>query len=246
MRGVDVSKHNKGLKMSDVKASGYEFAILRVGYTGYGSDRTKMRDVCFDDFYAQAKKAGLLIGAYYYSCATNKAEGIAEAKFVLDRIKGKAFDMPIYIDVEETRWQMNKKAGVTDAIIGFCETIEQAGFKAGVYASLYWFNHHIDTSKLDKWSKWVASWSGKKPVFNYKNFDLWQYSDMGAINGFRVDLNELIGNVEEKPKELTYTVKAGDTLSGIAKKFNTTVKALAKKNNIKDVNKIYVGQILKI
>lgn len=44
----------------------------------------------------------------------------------------------------------------------------------------------------------------------------------------------------------TYKVKSGDTLSEIAKKYNTTVSAIAKKNNIKDVNKIYVGQTLKI
>lgn len=41
-----------------------------------------------------------------------------------------------------------------------------------------------------------------------------------------------------------YVVKAGDTLSGIAKKFNTTVAKLAAKNNIKNPNKIYAGQKL--
>ncbi|MEC0539052.1 LysM peptidoglycan-binding domain-containing protein, partial [Bacillus glycinifermentans] len=43
-----------------------------------------------------------------------------------------------------------------------------------------------------------------------------------------------------------YTVKKGDALSVIAKKYNTTVKALQSLNNIKDPNKIYVGQKLKI
>ncbi len=41
-----------------------------------------------------------------------------------------------------------------------------------------------------------------------------------------------------------YTVKAGDTLSGIAKKFGVTVAQLQKWNNIKDPNKISVGQVL--
>ena len=44
----------------------------------------------------------------------------------------------------------------------------------------------------------------------------------------------------------TYTVKRGDTLSAIAKKYGTTVAALAKLNNISDVNYIYVGQVLRI
>lgn len=45
---------------------------------------------------------------------------------------------------------------------------------------------------------------------------------------------------------ITYTVKRGDTLSAIAKKYGTTVKAIAAENRIKNVNLIYVGQKLKI
>jgi LysM repeat protein len=44
----------------------------------------------------------------------------------------------------------------------------------------------------------------------------------------------------------TYTVVWGDTLSGIAKRYGTTVSYLASLNNIKNVNLIYVGQVLKI
>ena len=54
--------------------------------------------------------------------------------------------------------------------------------------------------------------------------------------------------LEEKPTPSyrTYTVKRGDTLTKIAKMFGTTVAAIAKLNNIRDVNKIYAGQVLKI
>lgn len=44
----------------------------------------------------------------------------------------------------------------------------------------------------------------------------------------------------------TYKVKSGDTLSGIAQKFGTTVKVLAKLNDIKDPSKIHVGQVIKL
>ena len=49
-----------------------------------------------------------------------------------------------------------------------------------------------------------------------------------------------------KPTYKTYTVKAGDTLGEIAKKYNTTYQKIAKDNNISDPNKIYVGQKLVI
>lgn len=55
-------------------------------------------------------------------------------------------------------------------------------------------------------------------------------------------VNEKLG----AKKETTYTVKKGDTLTKIAKKYGTTVSDLVKKNNIKDKNLIYVGQVLKI
>ena len=43
---------------------------------------------------------------------------------------------------------------------------------------------------------------------------------------------------------ITYIVQAGNTLSGIAMRYNTTVSALAALNNINNPNLIYVGQII--
>ena len=44
----------------------------------------------------------------------------------------------------------------------------------------------------------------------------------------------------------TYTVKSGDTLSGIASKYGTTYQKLAQINGISNPNIIYAGQVLKI
>ena len=46
--------------------------------------------------------------------------------------------------------------------------------------------------------------------------------------------------------ETIYTVKKGDVLSKIADKYNTTTKKLQDANNIKNANKIYPGQKIKI
>ena len=308
MKGFDISEHQWGINLAKAKAEGYDFVIIRGARTGFGAGRRKAKDVHFDEFYKEAKKVGLHIGSYYYSCANSRQGGIDEANFYYENcLKGKTFDMPIYIDVENTNWQGGNKKGVTEAIIGFCETLEAKGYFVGVYANVFWFNKMIDTAKLGAYSKWVASWSKEKPVFNYSGFDMWQCSgDSGQIKkvaGQIVDTNiafvdfptlingkkkkpekkekkttdqianEVIagkwGNGETRKQKLTeagydyntiqkrvnalikpaeryYKVQKGDTLSEIAKKHKTTVTKLKKANNIKDVNKIYAGQMIKI
>lgn len=274
IKGIDISKHQKGLKLQDVKNAGYNFVIIRASYTGYGADRTKQKDNCFEDFYKQAKNLGLLVGAYHYSCARNKKEGISEAQFLYNNcLKGKTFEMPIYIDVEDTKWQAENRQGVTDAIIGFCEELERLGFYSGVYSSLSWFNNKLETDRLAGWTKWVARWvtgANIKPVVGFNAFDMWQYTDNGKVggktvdvdvcyidfesiikkvgkNGYKVTLQTTAPKPQAHPKdEKVHVIKKGETLSKIAKKYKTTIKALVEKNNIKDKNKIYVGQVLKI
>ena len=61
-------------------------------------------------------------------------------------------------------------------------------------------------------------------------------------NEVQSKVNEIIN----ANKKIIYTVKSGDTLSEIAKKYNTTVQTLVRKNNISNPNKIYVGQKIEI
>ena len=44
----------------------------------------------------------------------------------------------------------------------------------------------------------------------------------------------------------TYEIQPGDTLTSIAREFNTTINKLKKLNNIENANKIYAGQTIKI
>ncbi|RYQ18668.1 GH25 family lysozyme [Bifidobacterium pseudolongum] len=77
-----------------------------------------------------------------------------------------------------------------------------------------------------------------------------------AISGYRSGNPNLIypgevlkingGNTAPKPAGRTYTVVAGDTLSGIAARYGTTYQALAAKNGIANPDLIYSGQVLKI
>ena len=120
MKGLDISSYQSGINFDAIKSAGIEFLILRAGFTGWGTGTNYNKDKSFEHFYNQSKSHNIPVGAYWYSCANTKEKGIAEANYMYENcLKGKKFEFPIYIDVEDTHWQKNNKTGTTDAA-GHC------------------------------------------------------------------------------------------------------------------------------
>lgn len=226
-KGIDISYWQRGLKIADVKKAGFEFVIIRGSVTSYGNDRPISKDTAFEDFYAQCKAEKMPCGVYHYSCANTYQGGADEAKFLYENcLKGKQFEYPIYIDVEDQRWQETFGAGATQAIIGFGDTLEKLGYFVGVYSSLYWFNSILKTNDLSRFTKWVACWSKAKPNFRFNAFDMWQNTNENKIGNFTVDGDEAYkdfptiiknaglngcGKTVETPKQNTTTEKPKTT-----------------------------------
>lgn len=187
-KGLDISSYQRGINF-DVVKSNVDFLILRAGFTGWGGDGTnKNKDSCFEDFYNQSKARGIPVGAYWYSCANTYDKGRAEAEYLYNNcLRGKQFEYPIYMDVEEDRHQQVGKSRMADAIKGFCEYLENKGYYVGIYANSNYFNNFIDTAKLSMYDKWLAVWTSNKPSFKYGDYGLWQNSSSGYISGMRVD-----------------------------------------------------------
>ena len=82
--GIDISSYQNGININKMKNNGVQFAILRAGFTGWGTGINYNKDKCFEDFYSQCKNVGVNVGAYWYSCANTRDKGIAEAKFMYD------------------------------------------------------------------------------------------------------------------------------------------------------------------
>lgn len=184
--GIDVSRWQGNIDWNAVKKSGVNFAILKAG----GSDDGFYTDSKFEENYKNAKVVGMPLGAYYFvgpGCKS-KNDGIADAKRFIDILKGKQFEYPVYIDFESP--STSNKAGNTDACIGFCETMEAAGYYCGIYASdISGFVDRLDQTKLSKFDKWVARY-GSKPTAT-PEYGMWQHtseSKIAGING-NVDAN---------------------------------------------------------
>lgn len=188
IKGIDISVYQKGINFDSIKASA-DFIILRAGFTGWGGDGTnKNKDSCFEDFYKQAKAKGIPVGAYWYSCANTYEKGKSEAEYLYKNcLKGKQFEYPICMDVEEDRHQKVGKTQMAEAIKGFCEYLEGKGYYVSIYANSNYFNNYIDTANLKQYDKWLAVWTSNKPTFKYGEFGMWQNSSNGNVGGMRVD-----------------------------------------------------------
>lgn len=178
--GIDLSNHNEGINFDTLKNDGVEFAILRAGYTGYGNGVSKAKDYEFENFYNQCKARGIGVGAYWFTCANTYQKGVDEANWMYDNcLKGKQFEYPIYIDVEDDTgnrgWLRNAgREAITDGIIGFCETLEDKGFYVGIYANLDWFNNLINQDRVKDYDKWLAAWVKNKPRGDLAS-QMWQF-----------------------------------------------------------------------
>lgn len=192
-KGVDVSKYQGNINWNQVKASGVEFAIIRVGYRGYGSGAL-VEDPTFRQNIRGATAAGLKVGLYFYSQAVNEAEAAEEASMVLRLCSGYNISYPIYFDTEKVAGDTGRADNIsrsqrTANAVTFCDIIRNAGYRAGVYSYASWFYNQLNIANLTQYSIWIAQYRDNL-TFDY-NYDIWQYTSSGQVPGIpaRVDMN---------------------------------------------------------
>ena len=187
-KGIDISTWQKPSQINyDMLAKEVGFVILRAGYTGHGTGVSLHKDDAFEKHYKAFHERGIPIGVYWYSCANTNAKGVAEAKKCLEIIKGKTISYPVFIDTEDNYHQRpSGKKAITDALVGFCETVENAGYYAGIYASSSWFQDLTELDRLAPYDFWVAQWSSKEPTLRH---GIWQYSSKGKLSGYSGNLD---------------------------------------------------------
>lgn len=184
-KGIDISHWNTVNDFNAVKASGIDFCIIKAG----GSDKGFYTDKKFEEYYRRAKDAGLKVGAYYYvgKMFWGGKSGELDALRFREIIKGKDFDYPVVLDVEN----MDKKfqSEITEATIRFCDMLEDFSYYVSIYGSdISTFKELVDVHRLGAYDKWVARYSSNPPSF-VKDYGIWQYSSKGNIPG-------IIGNVD--------------------------------------------------
>ena len=205
--GIDVSAYQGNIDWGRVKAYGINFAILRTTVKGGDMDST------FEANYAGANANGIAVSGYHFSYSLNPEQAVADANNLIEKLGGKMF--PIYIDLEwGTQGDLGKQA-VTDIAKAFIQTMQAAGYEAGVYSNTNWYKNYYYPDQLAELvvKFWIAQYG-----YNTGDYDenwkpnvgeyIWQYTSKGAVDGIdgNVDMDmmypsgfeESSGNGEEE------------------------------------------------
>lgn len=200
IKGIDVSHWQGKISWNKVNPE-IKMVIIRAGYGRTSAQKDKF----FDYNYIGAKNKGLKTGCYWYSYAVSKTDAEKEADACYSVIKGKNFDFPVYYDIEEFS-QLNKgKSFVNEIFYAFANRMKKHGYDTGLYMSRSPLTDLVCEDIRKNYSIWIAEYNGKqKPNYN-GNYDIWQYTSNGKVNGINgnVDLNLCYNTSFENSKPVT-------------------------------------------
>lgn len=201
VQGVDVSKYQGNINWAQVKASGIDFAMIRVGYRGCETGA-----ICADPYFEQniqnALAAGVKVGIYFFSQAITEQEAYEEASYTIQMIKKYNITYPVAFDWETSSGYRTYNANVTGSKMTaiaskFCDTVASAGYIPIVYSNTTDFNGRYEFSTISsKYYIWYARYlpeyggtvwykNGNR-LPNYDNnikFNIWQYMSDGTVPG---------------------------------------------------------------
>ena len=197
LRGVDVSEHQHEIDWKAVKASGIDFAFIRVARRGYSEG-----GLFADEYYAEnirgAYEAGLQVGVYFFSQAINVQEAVEEAEMTIGLLEPyrSCITLPVVYDWEKIYDDSSARTAglptetLSDCAVAFCETVKSEGYIPGVYFNRHTGYYGFDLTRMDEYVLWFALPEAKFPSFYYAT-DIWQYSFTEQIPGINTptDMN---------------------------------------------------------
>lgn len=183
---LDVSKWQGSIDWDKVKASGkIDGVMLRV----LGSKGGKpYLDPYFARNYAECARLGLPVGGYYYTCAVTQRQTEEELAALKTALRGKTFQLPLAIDVEDPRLRSLAPAKLSALVAEAAAQLEAWGLYAMVYTYTNFADTALDMAALAAYDLWIADYRGKRPA---RRHGMWQYTSSGKIPGIAtgVDLS---------------------------------------------------------
>lgn len=195
--GVDVSAFQHDINWKAVKQSGVDFAMLRLGYRGWGAKGTLVEDEYIQKNLQGTLEAGMPIGVYFFSQATSINEVYEEIEFMLDILGDRALQYPIVLDWEianptEGRTKNVDRRLLTDMLRYFCDEMASRGYDAMIYFNWTQASKMLYLNELEDYPFWLALYQDRM-TFPFR-VEMWQYTSEGTVPGIEgeVDINVYI------------------------------------------------------
>lgn len=194
-RYIDVSRYQGTIDWAQVAAAGYKGAMLKTVSTNRKFSKRAdglYIDPTFETNYRNARAAGLDVGVYYYTYATNKDMANAELALLRQAVYGKELTLPVAVDVEDNRLVSLDKQDLTGLTAYALHEVEQMGFYAQLYTYTSFAKAHlfVGGATLHPYDVWLADYTGKTPKVDFK-YNAHQHTSKGRVPGISgsVDLN---------------------------------------------------------
>lgn len=197
--GIDVAKYQGTIDWQALAGAGVKFAMVRLGY------RTAEDGVIVEDSNArynlqEGARAGIPMGAYFFSTAISKEEAKEEAAWVADLVAKYPITYPIVYDCEgflDNRQKDLSNSERTDIALAFLKEIKRLGYEPMFYGSKSELENGWDMGPIEKHYKvWVAQYPDapypETPMSSYEGkHAMWQFSKSAKIVGLEqsVDMN---------------------------------------------------------
>lgn len=182
--GLDISKWQGNYDLAAARDEGFSFVIVKGG--GSDSKSGQYIDSKFVRNYELAKQLGMPVGTYWYSRALTETDAAEDARYFYDHaLKGRKFELPVYIDVEDGAQAELSREKLTSVVRTFCSYLEGLGYWVGVYSTPNWFRNRMIDEELLGYAHWIAQWH-TECTYQYKDtgvFGMWQYG--GSTNKLR-------------------------------------------------------------
>lgn len=192
-QGIDVSDHNGDIDWDAVKNDGIDFAFIRIGYRG-STEGEIYEDATYAANIENAQAAGIKVGVYFYSQATNVEEAEEEARETIELLGGRSLEMPVVFDHEpgataDGRAYQTEGEALNASATAFVSAIKNAGYEAMLYGNTYDLSRYSEEVLANN-SLWFAEYGVDFPD-SYLNYTCWQYNNAGNVDGIptTVDMN---------------------------------------------------------
>lgn len=207
--GIDVSKYQGSIDWQKVASQGVSFAMIRMGVRGYNSGSVVL-DEKFTENMVGAIANGIDVGIYFYSQATTEAEAIEEANYAVAAVQGYAVTYPIVfytesITTDVARTDNLDPSTLTTIANAFCQNVENYGYKSMIAGNKSQLATKLNLSDLSNRSFYLidpVATDSKNETLTMSDYpyqyNMWQYSSLGKIDGINGDVNLDISFVDYK------------------------------------------------